>query len=190
MWYKCEYFSSAVTVLIIRTQTISWPKLLNAHNNKCLWTVHATSLVLIWAWSQLYISAMGDSFSICFNVRWCVWYKFTYCRAQPGCRASAAPCSSPPSPPSTALTQQEDPHLHTQLRTLTSLSCLLLWLCMTWQCHAAKILCLHPFSIYIHTHSVKTVLLVKGIYTVFPLKYKVKGVFIIQRPNKIQLQTI
>lgn len=43
----------------------------------------------------------------------------TYCMAQPASEESAAPCPSPPSPPSAALRQQVGPHLHTRLRTPT-----------------------------------------------------------------------
>lgn len=46
-------------------------------------------------------------------VFFCFLCTVTYCRAQSGRGVSAAPCSSPPSPPSTALTQQEDQQLHT-----------------------------------------------------------------------------
>lgn len=43
----------------------------------------------------------------------------TYCRAQPGGRGSAAPRCPPPSPQSSAPTQQGDQHLRTQLRLTT-----------------------------------------------------------------------
>ncbi len=49
----------------------------------------------------------------CLQILQHLGYKVTYRRAQPGGEVSAAPYSSPPSPPSSARTQQEDQHLHT-----------------------------------------------------------------------------
>lgn len=62
----------------------------------------------------------------------------TYYGAQPGCRESAAPCSSPPSPQTPALIQQEVPHLHRPLKTLTSTSCHIFWHCQTCCCDSMQ----------------------------------------------------